>query len=366
MSGVTASANGLSFICRYVSSPGSSRNLTRAEIYDFEANGIGIVIVFEQTADSALGGWRQGIADAQSASTQVAALGIADCPIYFAVDFDASENQLPVVGAYLQGAASVIGIDRTGVYGGYAVVQYAFNNGLVTYGWQTYAWSGTNLDGRCHLYQYQNSVTIGDVFCDRDRTESSDTNYGQVGAAVDGISPNAGDVAGGTVVTVHGRGFTGAKGINFGENAAVTYRIDHDKQITATSPTAGATGMVDVTVVTAAGSSATGAADQFSYCTTPVVTSFSPTSGGSAGGTIVVLTGRGFLGATAVNFGANASVTYYVDSDTQITALSPAGTGSVNLIVTTPAGSSSSSLSTQFIYAIEGGRRLRSRSRIIE
>ncbi|MHA6907998.1 IPT/TIG domain-containing protein [Ralstonia pseudosolanacearum] len=55
----------------------------------------------------------------------------------------------------------------------------------------------------------------------------------------------------------------------------------------------------------------------------PVIDSFSPTSGDPAGGTIVVLTGHGFFSASAVNFGATPAVTFSVDSDTQITALSP-------------------------------------------
>lgn len=91
---------------------------------------------------------------------------------------------------------------------------------------------------------------------------------------------------------------------------------------------------------------------------TPVVTGFTPVTGDPGGGTVVVITGSGFLGGgsglsgvLAVDFGPNAAVAFNVDSDTQITALSPPGIGSVNIEVTTAAGSTAASLATEFTYA---------------
>jgi len=81
---------------------------------------------------------------------------------------------------------------------------------------------------------------------------------------VSGISPNSGPAAGGTNVTITGAGFTGAIGVSFGSNAASSFTVDSDTQITAISP-AGNSGPVDVTVTTPTGTSATGAADQFTY-----------------------------------------------------------------------------------------------------
>jgi Domain of unknown function (DUF1906) len=179
MPGAAARANGLAFICRYVSTPGSSKNLTAAEIADFTSNGIGIVVIFEQAAGNALGGNAKGAADAQTADAQVAALGLAGCPIYFGVDVQVLGPLLPTVGAYLQGTASVIGLERVGVYGGYPVVKYALDNALATYAWQTAAWSAGQVDSRCNIYQYQNDAHIAGIGVDRDRTVSSDVNYGQ-------------------------------------------------------------------------------------------------------------------------------------------------------------------------------------------
>ncbi len=82
----------------------------------------------------------------------------------------------------------------------------------------------------------------------------------------------------------------------------------------------------------------------------PTVTSLSPTTGATAGGTSVVITGTNFTGATSVHFGAS-SASYTVDSNTQITATSPSGTGTVDVTVTAPAGTSATSASDQFTYA---------------
>ena len=107
---------------------------------------------------------------------------------------------------------------------------------------------------------------------------------------------------------------------------------------------------MDVTVTTAGGTSATSGSDQFTWVPAPVVTSLSPSTGPALGGTTVVITGSSLLGATAVSFGSSAASSYTVDSATQITATSPAGTGTVNVTVTTPGGSSSTGAGNQFTF----------------
>ncbi len=67
------------------------------------------------------------------------------------------------------------------------------------------------------------------------------------------------------------------------------------------------------------------------------------TFGPEAGGTSVVITGTGFTAATAVKFGSTNAASYVVNSATQITAASPAGTGSVTVSVTTTNGTGTSS-----------------------
>ena len=100
--------------------------------------------------------------------------------------------------------------------------------------------------------------------------------------------------------------------------------------------------------MTPGGTSATGAADLFTY--NPAVTGINPTSGAAAGGDTVTITGTGLTGATAVNFGANAGTNVAVTNDTQITATSPAGNGTVDVTVVGPGGTSATSAADQFAY----------------
>jgi hypothetical protein len=81
----------------------------------------------------------------------------------------------------------------------------------------------------------------------------------------------------------------------------------------------------------------------------PVVTSVNPASGSTAGGASVTITGNNFNGATAVNFGVIAA-SFTVNGPTQIMATSPAGTGTVDVTVTTAGGTSGTSPADQFTY----------------
>jgi hypothetical protein len=83
----------------------------------------------------------------------------------------------------------------------------------------------------------------------------------------------------------------------------------------------------------------------------PVVTSIAPTSGPTAGGTIVTITGTGFTGALAAGFGPSDATNIAVASDTQVIAVSPAGTGTQNVTVVTPGGRSAINAAAQFSYA---------------
>jgi len=83
----------------------------------------------------------------------------------------------------------------------------------------------------------------------------------------------------------------------------------------------------------------------------PTVTGVSPSSGSTAGGTSVTITGTGFTGATAVDFGTTAATSETVNSATSITAVSPAeSAGTVDVTVTGPGGTSATSSADQFTY----------------
>ena len=169
--------------------------------------------------------------------------------------------------------------------------------------------------------------------------------------AITGIGPAAGPTAGGTWVLISGTNLAGATAVDFGSTPAAAifpmYFGAAGTQIWALAP-AGAAGAVDVTVSTAGGISQTSSADQFSYM---AVTGLSPAAGPLAGGTTVTITGTGFTGATAVNFGTTAAISFTISSATQIIAKSPGeSAGTVDVTVVSPGGVSAVSLANQFTY----------------
>jgi hypothetical protein len=167
---------------------------------------------------------------------------------------------------------------------------------------------------------------------------------------VSAVSPSSGPGAGGTGVTITGTGFVAGATVHFGANAATGVVVNSATSISATSP-AGA-GTVDVTVTTPGGTSAANPpGDQFKFIAAPTVTSVSPNTGPDAGGTSVTITGTGFLGdAATVSFGGAAATNVVVNSDTSITATSPAGAGTVDVTVTTGGGTSATSGADHFTY----------------
>lgn len=81
----------------------------------------------------------------------------------------------------------------------------------------------------------------------------------------------------------------------------------------------------------------------------PTVTSCTPDSGSTAGGTPVTIAGQYFTGATGVTFGGDAATSVSVVSDTEITCVTPAhAAGAVDVVVTTSAGSGT--LTNGFTY----------------
>jgi hypothetical protein len=82
----------------------------------------------------------------------------------------------------------------------------------------------------------------------------------------------------------------------------------------------------------------------------PAVSSLSPNEGPEAGGTSVQISGSGFSGATAVKFGSASATSFKVNSPESITAVSPAGTGTVHVTVTTADGTSAMGAADEFTY----------------
>jgi hypothetical protein len=173
------------------------------------------------------------------------------------------------------------------------------------------------------------------------------------GPTVTSVGPNSGSTAGGYTVTISGTNLGGATAVNFGTVPA-SIQSDSPSSITVTAP-ANAAGTVDVTVVTPAGTSPNGPADQFTYTTGgqghgPVVMFVNPNSGSTAGGDTVIVSGMYLGDATAVYFGTTPA-TIVLASGTGDEVISPAhAAGTVDITVVTPEGTSPISSADQFTY----------------
>jgi hypothetical protein len=82
----------------------------------------------------------------------------------------------------------------------------------------------------------------------------------------------------------------------------------------------------------------------------PAVTLIGPTKGPTTGGTSVTISGTNFTGTTAVNFGITTAASFAFFSNTELTAIAPAGRGTVNVTVTNGAGTSATGAADEFIY----------------
>ena len=153
---------------------------------------------------------------------------------------------------------------------------------------------------------------------------------------VTSVSPATGTTAGGTAITITGSGFLTGATATVGGVTCSSLTVVSSTSIACTTGAHGA-GAVDVVVtntVTQRGT-ATGA---FNYHNpAPTVTSVSPATGTTAGGTAITITGSGFLtGATAAVGGVTCSSLAVVSSTSIICTTGAHGAGAVDVVVTNP------------------------------
>ena len=164
-------------------------------------------------------------------------------------------------------------------------------------------------------------------------------NWGQIppwaGPTISSVSPATGSTAGGTAITITGTSLTGATSVTVGGIAATSVVVVSSTSVTAVTP-AGTVGAKNVAVTTPNGTAT--ATNAFTYFAPPTISSVSPATGSTAGGTAITITGAALTGATSVTVGGVAATSVVVSS-TSVTAVTPAGTvGAKNVAVTTPNG----------------------------
>jgi hypothetical protein len=167
--------------------------------------------------------------------------------------------------------------------------------------------------------------------------------------SVSGVSPAKGPAAGGTTVTITGEDLEGTTKVTLGGLAATEVHPLSSTEVTAQSP-AHSAGKVHVVVTTPSGDSEATSADEFTYVAAPKVTSVAPGEGPEAGGTKVAIKGEHLAGASEVKFGSATAIAVEPKSDTEVVATSPAGAGTVHIMVTAPGGTSATSAADEFEY----------------
>ena len=168
--------------------------------------------------------------------------------------------------------------------------------------------------------------------------------------SVRAVSPSSGKTSGGTRVTLTGNGFRGVTAVTFGGVPGTALRVLSPTRLAVTSPRHRG-GLVAIHVITNHGSSPVRVADRYRYVSPPTVTSITPTSGPTAGGTRLRISGAHFRHVTAVLFGSSRGRALHVVSSTRLDITAPAHTGGVSDIrVITRYGRSAARTRDQYTY----------------
>jgi hypothetical protein len=171
----------------------------------------------------------------------------------------------------------------------------------------------------------------------------------QAAPSVTSITPAQGRQGGYTSVTITGARFRPGLTVRFGGTAMSSYSVVDATTITGSTPSHAA-GVVDLVVTNADGQSGT-LAGGYTYVAAPTVSSVSPSTGSTAGGTSVTIAGTGFQAGATVTFGGTAGTSVSVANSTSITAVTPAHAAGVVNVVVTNTDTQNGTLGLGFTYA---------------
>jgi formylglycine-generating enzyme required for sulfatase activity len=172
---------------------------------------------------------------------------------------------------------------------------------------------------------------------------------GTCAPTVTGISPDAGPLAGGVMVTITGDNLLSPTAVTFGGASATV--VSSTKNAVSVIAPAHVSGPAAVLVTTQGGSASAGS---FAYFGAPTIASVSPNVSAAVGGTTVHIDGSGFYGVPTVRFGKAASASVTVLSSSQLRVIVPAGQvgASVSVTVTTSSGAASLANGLSYIAAV--------------
>ena len=163
------------------------------------------------------------------------------------------------------------------------------------------------------------------------------------------VTPSSGTTAGGTSITIAGTNFAAGATVSVGGANCTSVVVVSGTSITCTTPV-GTVGAQDVVVTNSDTGTvtATGAFTYYNYTalggggggggpliSTPTITAVASSSGSTAGGTSITITGTNFVAGASVSVGGVACTSVVVQSATSITCTTPSGTaGAQNVVVT--------------------------------
>lgn len=170
-------------VIRYIGRPGHDKNLTRAELVWRIEHRQPVALVYEESAGWMLGGYEAGRAAAWAILADWhdnLGMTVADLAIVFAAaDKDMTAANLPALDECLRGMGDVLHPQRVGIYGEAMVVTHCVGQSRrARLGWQTRAWSGTEVTGFACLYQTGQQVTVDGTVCDLNQVLKAD--WGQL------------------------------------------------------------------------------------------------------------------------------------------------------------------------------------------
>ncbi len=169
---------------------------------------------------------------------------------------------------------------------------------------------------------------------------------------ITGLNPTSGPTTGGTTVTITGSNFANGATVTFGGTPGTNVNVASSSSLTVVTP-AHAAGSAIVMVSNPDSQFAT-SSPGFQYnLAAPTISSISPASGSTDGGTPVTITGTNFVSGDTVKLGGTAATNVNVASGTSIIATTPAHvTGKVDVVVTHSGGSSSATLTAGYEYIV--------------
>lgn len=167
--------------------------------------------------------------------------------------------------------------------------------------------------------------------------------------SINSILPASGSTTGNTLVDIYGTGFQAGVTVTIGGSSCTGLVLVDSTKLTCLTP-AHAAGGTNVVVMNPGATEVAGN-NFYTYTGAPFLDYISPPGGPTTGGTVIYITGTGFINGATVNISGIPCLNPSVTNSTTMTCVSPANTpGTYSLNVINPDNQSSSS--ANYVYSV--------------